>query len=246
MGLFGSLFEKKSCDICDKELGLFGKRKLEDGYLCKDCAGKLSPFFSERRTSTVESIREQLAYREANKERVASLAPTRTLGKRTRVFIDDDAHAFAVTSAGIAWRDANPDIIDLSQVTGCIVDVRETRTEIERELEDGTTASYDPPRYDINYDVYAIIQLNAPYFDEITVKTNEAHIETQHSPDYREAVQIAEEIRDALVGARDALREEAATAAAPKEARTCPFCGATTFPDANGRCEYCGGAMSVA
>ena len=32
MGLFGSLFEKKSCDICGKELGLLGKRKLEDGY----------------------------------------------------------------------------------------------------------------------------------------------------------------------------------------------------------------------
>ena len=246
MGLFGSLFEKKSCDICGKELGLLGKRKLEDGYLCKDCAGELSPFFSEHRSSTVQDIREQLAYREENKARVSAFTPTRTLGLRTRVLIDDDARAFAITSGGPSWREANPDIIDFHQVTGCIVDVRETRTEIERELEDGTTVSYDPPRYDIDYDVFTIIQVNSPNFDEISVKTNASRIETQGSPDYREAVHLAEEIRDALVGARDAIRDEAIAASAPKAARTCPFCGATTFPDANGRCEYCGGAMGSA
>ena len=48
------LFEKKYCDICGEKIGLFGNRKLEDGNLCKTCAGKLSPFFSERRRSTVE------------------------------------------------------------------------------------------------------------------------------------------------------------------------------------------------
>ena len=36
MGLFGSLFGEKSCGVCGKELGLLGKRKLEDGYICKD------------------------------------------------------------------------------------------------------------------------------------------------------------------------------------------------------------------
>ena len=71
MGLFGKIFEKKSCDICGGEIGLLGNRKLEDGNLCKECAKKLSPFFSERRRSTVEQIREQLDYREANKDRVA-------------------------------------------------------------------------------------------------------------------------------------------------------------------------------
>ena len=35
---------------------MLGKRKLEDGYLCKDCISKLSPFFSERRHSTVDEI----------------------------------------------------------------------------------------------------------------------------------------------------------------------------------------------
>ena len=201
------------------------------------------PVFSERRRSTVSEIEAQLAYREHNKERVEAFNPTRTLGQGTRVLIDDDAHAFAVTSAGSSWRAANPDIIDFSQITGCAVDVRETKTEIERELADGTRESYNPPRYDIDYDIYLIIQVNSPYFDEINVKANTARIERQGSPDYREAEQIANQICDALLSARDQTRDEAVAAAAPQTARTCPFCGATTFPDASGRCEYCGGAM---
>ena len=91
MGLFGKIFEKKSCDICGGEIGLLGNRKLEDGNLCKECAKKLSPFFSERRRSTVEQIREQLDYREANKDRVAgrtrsasSSPPRRGGAMRTR------------------------------------------------------------------------------------------------------------------------------------------------------------------
>ena len=32
-------------------------------------------------------------------------------------------------------------------------------------------------------------------------------------------------------------------AAAPKTAVTCPHCGASTIPDENGRCEYCGGSV---
>ena len=71
MGLFGKMFEKKTCSICGGEIGLLGNRKLEDGNLCKECAGKLSPFFSDRRASTVEQIAEQLEYREANRQKVA-------------------------------------------------------------------------------------------------------------------------------------------------------------------------------
>ena len=39
------------------------------------------------------------------------------------------------------------------------------------------------------------------------------------------------------------VRENIAAAAAPTTAVTCPWCGATTIPDANGCCEYCGGAI---
>jgi hypothetical protein len=55
MGFLGKLFEKKECSICGGPIGLMGNKKLEDGNMCKDCAAKLSPFFSERKNSTVSS-----------------------------------------------------------------------------------------------------------------------------------------------------------------------------------------------
>lgn len=242
MGLFGKIFEKKSCDICGGEIGLLGNRKLEDGNLCKECAKKLSPFFSERRRSTVEQIREQLDYREANKDRVAGFNTTRTLGGDTKVLLDEDAQCFITSSS--RWRDANPDVMDFSQVTGCDSEVRETRTEIYRENSEGHRESYDPPRYDIDYDVYLTIHVNSPYFDEITFKVNDSRIEERYSVEFREAERQANEIREALTSLRETVRENVA-AAKPKVAVTCPFCGATTMPDANGRCEFCGGAIGL-
>ena len=55
------LFDKKICDICGEKIGLLGNRKLDDGNLCKDCAKKLSPWFEDRRHSTVEDIHDGLS-----------------------------------------------------------------------------------------------------------------------------------------------------------------------------------------
>ncbi len=41
------LFDKKYCDICGNQIKFLGNRKVEDGNICKDCASKLSPFFSD-------------------------------------------------------------------------------------------------------------------------------------------------------------------------------------------------------
>ena len=117
------LFDKKYCDICGEKIGLFGNRKLEDGNLCKDCAAKLSPWFSERRSSTIAEIKEQLAYREANKEKVAAFEPVTTLGYGTKVMVDEGKGLFLITSAS-NWREANPDVLALTDVTGCKLEDR--------------------------------------------------------------------------------------------------------------------------
>ncbi len=244
MGLFGKVFEKKTCAICGGEIGLLGNRKLEDGNLCKECASKLSPFFSDRRRSTVEQIREQLEWREANKERVAAFNVTRTIGTDTKVLLDEDAGRFLVTTTS-RWRDANPDVLDFTQVTGCETETRETRTELYWKDKDGKQQSYSPPRYDIDYDVYVTIHVNVPYYDSITFKVNDYRIEECNSVEFREAERQANELREALTQVREHEREKVAEAAAPKQAVTCPFCGATTIPDASGRCEYCGGALNA-
>ena len=90
MGLFGKLFDKKICDVCGGEIGLLGNRKLEDGNLCKNCAAKLSPWFDERRHSTVQQIEEQLVYREANLEKVKTFHTTRTLGTDKKLMLSEN------------------------------------------------------------------------------------------------------------------------------------------------------------
>ena len=76
------LFDKKICDICGEKIGLLGNRKPDDGNLCKDCAKKLSPWFEERRHSTVEDIKRQLEYREKNKKAVMDFCITRQINTR--------------------------------------------------------------------------------------------------------------------------------------------------------------------
>ena len=104
------LFDKKSCDICGEKIKLFA-RKVEDGNLCKECTKKLSPWFSERKKSTVADIRAQLEYREANKEAVKNFNVTRTIGDNYKVLLDENAKKFLVTNQR-KWQDENPDVLD--------------------------------------------------------------------------------------------------------------------------------------
>ena len=256
MGLFGKLFEKKECAICGGEIGMLGNRKLEDGNMCKKCAAKLSPWFSDRKNSTVAEIQEQLDYRESNKDAVASFHTTATFGRDMKVLVDEDACKFMVTRAK-DLAEANPDVIDFSQVTGVDLDIEENTDEATRENQDGDEISYNPPRYTYSYDFHMMIYVNHPYFDQIRFDLNSSEVETNPSSpvpfaqkpdprrnnDYREYEKMGMEIKRILTEGRNQVREEAKAAAAPKAAVTCPWCGATTTPDASGCCEYCGGSV---
>ena len=94
--------------------------------ICARNAPPSSPWFSDRRQSTVAEIQEQLAYRETNQAKVSSFRTTRTLGERTKVLLDEDAGLFMVTSAR-NWEEANPDVLSFSDVTGCKLDIDERR-----------------------------------------------------------------------------------------------------------------------
>lgn len=239
MGLFGNLFKEKNCEICGKELGLFGKAKLAEGYLCKDCSGQLSPFFQGRRSSTADQIREQLQYREANKAKVAAFNVTTTLdGGNKKVYLDEDKGQLIISGSS-SWREDNPDVIDFAQVTGCTMEVDEDKTELKREDADGKEVSYVPPRYEFEYDFNVSVFFNHPYFNEVSWRVNTSTIEDKRSVDYQECQKRAETLRDKLSN----LHQETRAAAAPKQAVTCPHCLASTIPDSQGRCEYCGGSV---
>ena len=233
------LFDKKYCSICGEKIGLLGNRKLEDGNLCKDCARKLSPFFSERRHSTVADIQAQLAYREANREKVAAFHPTRTFNCREYLILDEDKRQLIVTNYR-NWKDQNPDVIDFGDVTGCDLNVDESRRELYQKNAEGKNVSYEPKRYEYSYNFNMTIAVNNPYFSEIPIRVNDNEIKYRAGVDYHRAEQEAMEIRDLLLGIRADQRRAAEAAAAPKKAVICPYCGATTTPDEKGCCEYCG------
>lgn len=238
------LFDKKFCDICGEKIGLLGNRKLDDGNLCKDCAGKLSPFFSDRRHSTVEEIRQQLAYREDNLQKVAAFNPTKTLGGDMSIYFDEDKHQWLV-SRERNWRDTNPDVMDNLQVTGCTLDIAENRRELMRKDSEGKLVSFNPPRYKYSYNFNMTIHVNSPWFSEIEFRVNDNDVEQRGGVAYREAQAKADEIKETLMQARSEQRQAAAAAAAPRASMKCPYCGAVVVPGANGKCEFCGSVIGI-
>jgi len=259
MGLFDNLFKKKNCDICGGEIGLLGNRKLEDGNLCKDCAAKLSPWFDDRRHSTVEMIRKQLELREANKNDVQAFQINRIYGENTKIYVDEQKGNFIVTSAQDP-KSGNPDVIALDAITNCEIDINEGRTELMREDADGNEVSYSPKRYSYDYDFYIRLYVNHPYIDDIhfklnsediTIESRGSNINPELNVNYRRYNALAEEIKEAMLNRPVKAQAEAPVASAASAVSeqaaasvTCPYCGATTSPDADGNCEYCGGPVN--
>ena len=266
MGLFGKLFEKKICDICGGEIGLLGNRKLEDGNMCKNCAKKLSPFFDERRHSTIAQIKEQLAYREANKAEVAAFRVTRTYGENyTKLLVDEEAGKFMVTSAD-DLEEANPDVIAFADVTGCTVEINDSYEEITYQDKDGNECSFKPPHYRFEYDFELQLRVRNPYFDDISFRLNDESVvlerqlrlgytpeafrddkrlfNPEDSREYSRYLELAEEIRVLLMErgneAEPAQANQRAGVAAPVQ----PYqpAGAAAAPAAPVQCPYCGAA----
>ena len=178
MGLFGKMFEKKYCDVCGNEIKILGNRKLEDGNLCKDCAEKLSPWFDERRHSTVEQIKAQLAYREENRPKAMAFNTTRSYGRcPSKLLIDEGAGTFMITSAS-DFAKANPDVLDLTQITSCILDTQEHKSELKQKNAEGKMVSYNPPRYEYSYDFYVKFTVNHPYIDDMRIRLNPSAVKT--------------------------------------------------------------------
>ncbi len=193
------LFDKKECDICGEKIGLLGNRKLDDGNMCKDCAKLLSPLFEERRQSTVDDIKAQLEYRAQNEKNIQSFQPTRHVGPDGVIKLDERSGTFVYCRYD-DWRERNPDIIALSQVMSCTVDIREERQELYRKVGDNDRASYVPPRFKTEYDFWVDIQLESPWFDDIKFQINSGldKIESPHSHEFRMAEQMGNEICAAL------------------------------------------------
>ncbi len=263
MGLFGKLFEKKECSICGGEIGLLGNRKLEDGNCCKHCAAKLSPWFDDRRHSTVEQIKAQLEYREQNRELVNNFHVTREFGEHWKLQVDEKAGLFLIARTDNI-QEENPDVLKLSQITDVDYDVDEDRTELMDEDKDGNRVSYSPRRYHFDYNFYITIKVDHPFFDDMRFRVNHYTVEVEPRPsrgfmltnnDGREAYEFktydrqVNDIRDYLLTvsreetpvpvSETAPQEEIQTPAIPK---FCPNCGAPT--EGGKFCGSCGSKLA--
>lgn len=233
-----ALFDKKTCDFCGKKIGLLGNRKLNDGDMCKDCAKGISPYLKGRKQFSVADMKEHLDYRQENKRKLERFSPTRTMGSYYKLYIDDNSGQWLISRLA-RYKDDNPDILTFDQVTGCTVTVDEDRDEIKRKLPDGKEESYTPPRYQYSYDFRVEINVNSPWFSEISFKVNNSSIQGSNSEEYKHAQRQAEEIKDTLMQLHTQVRQAAVEAAAPRASVKCPFCGAVVTPDASNKCPFC-------
>ena len=190
MGFFSKLFEKKECAFCGGEIGLLGNRKLEDGNMCKNCAAKLSPWFSDRRNSTVEEIGAQLQYREQNQADLKNFHSSKTIGQYYKVFVEEKEGVpvrFVVSRDG-DYVEANADIVSFKDVTSCTVDIREHKEELKQRNDQNEMVSYNPPRYLYQYDFYVTLSIaNNPYFDDMEFKLNRDSVDIEHEDHARKA-----------------------------------------------------------
>ena len=244
------LFDKKYCDVCGEKIGLLGNRKLEDGNLCKACAAKLSPLFNDRRNSTVEEIKAQLAYRAENEKRLADFHPDTIFGDGKKVYIDRGSAQFIVSSVS-NWSRANPDLIPISKVTGVHTDIEENKEEIYYKDADGNRKSYEPRRYECSYAFNVTILVDSPWFDKIELELSDGdRPDSPYTDLYRkyeaEMHTLASILRgeqgDAAAGAPAAAPAQAPAASAQggesaAQRWFCPSCGTQN----TGKfCENCG------
>ena len=213
MGLF-DVFKKQDCEICGKEVGMFGYKKLEDGEICKDCVKKLSSWFEERRHSTVAQIKQQLAYRDQNKTEVAGFRPSLSFGEsyELKVELVNGVPTRFVVAQTDSYLEENADLIGFKQVCSFNIDIQDSYREVKYRNNEGEMVSYSPRRYEYSYDFYAEIYVNSPWFDKIRFRLNRNTLELEtvnqgfsifsgaagfdpmHYPEYRQYKAICDEL----------------------------------------------------
>ena len=146
---------------------------------------------------TVEDIKRQLEYREKNKKAVMDFCITRQINTRNyNVFIDDNKGNFTV--ARKLDVNENPDIVPLSAVVQCRVDVERQQNEETYTTKDGETVSYQPPVYKYEFDYTMRIKVKNPWFDDMDFRLNTFSISSDNRGELMEVEQTGHQIIAAL------------------------------------------------
>lgn len=265
------LFDRKYCDVCGRKIGILGGRKLNDGEICGHCEDQLSPWFPEGKRADIQSIKEQLKYREENKKAVSDFSITYEYGDDMKLLVDEDGQTFVVTDEYYGdvtdLDDANPDVISFDDVVECNLSVDEEKTEVTYDDDEGNTRHYNPRRYECEYTFNIEIVVDHPYFSRIQFPLNDDPVylefsgedfDPEGSPEYAEYLDQADEIIELLAGDEDAWEDQEEYDGEEREEEvfkdehgnpiqvvTCPWCGSRTKVTYNGRCENCDGDLDI-
>ena len=263
MGLF-DVFKKKDCEICGKEVGMLGYKKLEDGEICKDCVKLLSPWFDDRRHSTVEQIQRQISAREENQRQLQTWSHDISFGEYQKIYVrrvNGVPESFVITSSD-NYKQSNADIISFRNVTSCDVDIRESHTELMRTNQNGEKVSYNPPRFEYSYDFYITLMVSGmEYIDDIRFKVNRSTLELEttqsqagrgllfsqafdpmHYPEYRDLKYICDTIYE-LVSCGQSGTPWSGAGSAPSVTpvnRTAPVIAVPQAASGTWICDACG------
>ena len=91
------------------------------------------------------------------------------------MFLDETKGLFTV--ARRLNEEENPDIVPLSAVTSCRLEIKEEREEEEYQDQNGESRSYVPPRYHYSYDYKIKLSVNTPWFDDMDFQLNTFSVE---------------------------------------------------------------------
>ena len=96
--------------------------------------------------------------------------------------------------------DVNPDIVDLSQVISCKLDVRQNRKEEQYRDKDGNPQDYVPPRYRYSYEYEIKLAVSSPWFDDMDFKLNSFAIDEHERQKIMNMENTGNQIVAALTG----------------------------------------------
>ena len=114
------------------------------------------------------------------------------------MFVDQGKGQFTVASK--LDEQENPDIVSLSQVTGCRLEVKEDRDEEKYKDNDGNMRSYVPPHFKYSYDYVMHISVNSPWFDDMDFQMNTFSVEDHERGKMMAMEQAGNEIVALLTG----------------------------------------------
>lgn len=193
---------KKNCAVCKDKASILTRIRLNDGFLCSDCAKKCSEHLDDYDEITAEEIKKHLVYRKRNKnsQMLNEFKATKTLGDYEILKIDEK-HQTWLLDTGKRLKNENPDVFYLSQITDVVF---ERKKELLNQYDESKKSKNSFiqflnrknrwPLY--GYWFYVIIKVNHPCFSEINMRINKYIVNEINQIQYLYCVRMAQDVVD--------------------------------------------------